>query len=57
MAKKGDWVLTHSIVLTPEQRAAQVPEDTHRVPLEMWIKGRLTEDAEIGDTVEIVTRT
>ena len=57
MAKKGDWVLTNSIVLTPEQRAAQVPEDTHRVPLEMWIKGRLTEDAEIGDTVEIVTRT
>jgi hypothetical protein len=57
MAKKGDWVLTHNIVLTPDQRAAQVPEDTHKVPLEMWIKGRLTADAEIGDTVTITTRT
>lgn len=57
MAKKGDWVLTHSVVLTPEQRAAQVPEDTHRVPLEMWVKGRLVADAEIGEEVEIITRT
>ncbi len=57
MAKKGDWVLTHSIVLTPEQRAAQVPEDTHQVPLEMWIKGRLAADAELGENVTVVTRT
>ena len=27
MAKKGDWVLTHNIILTPQQRAPQVPED------------------------------
>ena len=32
MAKKGDWVLTHNIILTPQQRAPQVPEDTHGVP-------------------------
>ncbi len=57
MAKKGDWVLTHKIVLTPEQRAPQVPEDTHKVPLEMWVKGYLTADAEIGDEVEVITRT
>ena len=37
MAKKGDWVLTHNIILTPQQRAPQVPEDTHGVPLEMWV--------------------
>ena len=37
MAKKGDWVLTHTIVLTPAERAPQVPEDTHKVPLEMWV--------------------
>ena len=48
MAKKGDWVLTHNIILTPQQRAPQVPEDTHGVPLEMWVKGHLTADAEIG---------
>ncbi len=57
MAKKGDWVLTHTIVLTPDQRAPQVPEDTHKVPLEMWVKGRLVQDAEIGDTVTVITRT
>ena len=57
MAKKGDWVLTHRIVLTPEQRAPQVPEDTHHVPLEMWVKGHLMADAEIGDRVQVTTRT
>ncbi len=57
MAKKGDWVLTHTIVLTPDQRAPQVPEDTHRVPLEMWVKGRLTANAEIGEQVTVITRT
>ena len=57
MAKKGDWVLTHRIVLTPEQRASQVPEDTHHVPLEMWVKGHLMADAEMGETVKVTTRT
>ena len=27
------------------------------MPLEMWVKGHLTADAEIGDEVEIITRT
>jgi len=57
MAKKGDWVLTHRVVLAPGYRAAQVPEDTDAVPLEMWVKGRLLEDAAIGDDVTVVTRT
>lgn len=57
MAKKGDFVLTHTIVLTPEQRAPQVPEDTHKVPLEQWVKGYLQDDAEIGDEVTVKTRT
>lgn len=57
MANKGDWVLVHTVVLTPEQRASQVPEDTRRKPLEMWTKGYLQADAEIGDEAEVVTRT
>lgn len=57
MVKKGSWVLTHTVVLTAQQRAAQVPDDTHSVPLEQWVKGYLTADAEIGDEVEVVTRT
>lgn len=55
-AKKGDWVRIHNIVLTPEERAPQVPEDTKKVPLEMWTKGFLIdEEAKMGDTVTIET--
>lgn len=57
MAKKNDWVRIHRIVLTPEQRAGQVPDDTKKVPLEMWVKGHLQEDAEIGEEVTVLTRT
>lgn len=58
MAKKGDWVLIHKIVLSPEERAPQVPEDTKKVPLELWVKGHLNQDsAEIGDEVTVTTRT
>jgi len=55
-AKKGDWVRIHNVVLTPEERAPQIPEDTKKVPLEMWDKGFLLEDhASIGDEVAIET--
>lgn len=57
MPKKNDWVLVHTIVLTKEERAPQVPVDTKAVPLEMWIKGYLQQDAEIGDRVQIKTVT
>lgn len=57
MAKKGDWVLVHRILLTAEERAPQVPDDTKKVPLEMWLKGYLNEDANIGDEVKITTIT
>lgn len=56
-AKKGDWVNIHNIVLTPEERAPQVPEDTKKVPLEMWVKGYAQSDCEIGDEVEVITIT
>ena len=57
MANKGDWVRIHSVILTPDERAAAVPEDTKRVPLELWTKGYLQSGAQIGETVAIVTRT
>ncbi|MHC1787662.1 MAG: 2-amino-4-oxopentanoate thiolase subunit OrtA [Christensenellales bacterium] len=56
MAKEGDWVRIHQIVLAPGERAPQVPEDTARVPLELWVKGWLQRDAEPGDEAEIATR-
>ncbi|SHJ87128.1 2-amino-4-oxopentanoate thiolase subunit OrtA [Tepidibacter formicigenes] len=56
-AKKGDWVLIHNIVLKPEERAPQVPDDTKEVPLEMWVKGFINHDASVDDEVEITTMT
>ncbi len=57
MAKKGDWVRIHSIILTPEQRSSAVPDDTKSVPLEQWTKGYLHEDAALGSEAVVTTRT
>jgi len=57
MIKKGEWVLIHRNVLEPSQRAPQVPDDTKKVPLELWVKGYLQSDANIGDEVTVLTRT
>ncbi len=54
---KGAWVRIHDIVLTPQERATNLPDDTKKVPLEMWVKGFLMEDATIGEKVEIETIT
>lgn len=56
MAKKGDWVRIYSVVLSPEERQGSLPEDTKKVPFEMWDKGFLINDsAQIGDIVEVET--
>lgn len=57
MIKKGEWVLIERDILSPEKRAPQVPDDTKKVPLKMWIKGYLQEDAKIGEDVVVLTRT
>ena len=55
-AKKGDWVRIYNVVLNPGERAETVPDDTKKVPLEMWDKGFLLDgEAKIGDTVEVET--
>ena len=56
-AKRGDWVIIHNVVLNPSQRAPQVPEDTKKVPLEMWVKGFIQSDANINDLVKVETIT
>lgn len=55
MVKKGEWVRIHSIVLKAEERTAKIPEDTQKCDLQMWTKGFLQEDAEIGDVVTVKT--
>lgn len=55
--KKGDWVKIHRIILTSEQRAPQVPDDTKKVPLEMWVKGFAQSEGMIGDVISVRTIT
>ena len=56
MAKKGDWVRIHNIVLKAEQRTGKLPEDTKSSDLQMWTKGFLQEEsAEVGDEVTVET--
>jgi hypothetical protein len=55
MAKKGDWVRIHRVVLKANERTAKLPPDTQKCDLEMWTKGFLLQDAEIGDEVEVET--
>lgn len=54
-AEQGAWVEVQRIVLSPEQRAPQIPEDTRRLPLEMRVKGFLIKSAVLGEEVEIRT--
>lgn len=55
-AVKGTWVEIETVVLGPEQRAPQIPEDTKNTNLMMWNRGVLQENqAEIGDTVTVQT--
>lgn len=55
-AKKGDWVRIKKIVLHAEERSDNLPEDTKKVPLEMWDKGfLLDESASLGDWVRVET--
>lgn len=58
MAKKGEWVRIHKVVLAAAERTAKIPDDTKKVDFEMWVKGTLqNETAEIGDEVTIITAT
>lgn len=56
-ARKGDWVQISNVVLPAGSRAPQVPEDTQKCDLMMWVKGFIQSDAQEGDTVEIITPT
>ena len=35
MAKAGDWVRIHRVILSAAERTANLPEDTKQVPFEM----------------------
>ncbi|EFC90886.1 MULTISPECIES: 2-amino-4-oxopentanoate thiolase subunit OrtA [Dethiosulfovibrio] len=56
-ARKGDWVQVRQTVLTPEGRAPQVPDDTKKTPLLLWVKGFAQSDGKIGDDITVETMT
>lgn len=51
----GTWVEIEKVVLTPEQRAPTLPEDTKRVPYVLRVSGFLIDPAEIGGPARIRT--
>ena len=53
----GTWVELHRIVLTSEERAPHLSEDTRQLPLEMRVKGFLINAAAIGEEAQITTVT
>lgn len=52
---KDTWVEIYQVVLTAGERAPQVPDDTHKVPLEMRVRGWLVEPASLNEAAEIKT--
>lgn len=55
MIKKGTWVEIEEVVLTSEDRAQNIPEETRKTPLKCWIRGNCLNDCEVGDEVEVET--
>jgi len=55
MVDKGTWVMVERVVLKAAQRADNLPEDTRKTDLRLWVKGYLTHQAEIGEEATVVT--
>lgn len=55
MIKKNTWVQIHKVILSPNERAVNLPDDSKLVPLEMWVKGFLQEPTILGEKGVIKT--
>jgi len=53
MIAKGTWVEIERVLLKPEERAPNLPEDTRSTPYVLRISGFLQEDAELGAEVTV----
>jgi len=51
----GTWVEIEQVVLTPEQRAPTLPDDTRQTPYVLRVSGFLVEAAEAGAPARIRT--
>lgn len=54
---KGKFVRIRKTLLQASERAENLPEDTKKVPLKMWVKGWLLEEGELFDYAHIKTVT
>ncbi len=52
---KGDWVEISRVVLEPNERAQNLPEDTARIPYSMKIRGTALQDGKTGEEMKIKT--
>lgn len=57
LVKKNTFVRLRKYVLLPGERSDNIPKETSKVPLKMWIKGRLKEEAELFEETEVITVT
>ncbi|WP_042357679.1 2-amino-4-oxopentanoate thiolase subunit OrtA [Bacillus rubiinfantis] len=57
IVKEGSYVQIHKVELAPEDRTGKLPDDTRKVPLELWTKGFLQDDAKMNEEVTIKTIT
>lgn len=55
IVKAGSWVQIEQIILTPEERAPQIPAETKEKPFLLLAKGFLRQTAKLGETVSIET--
>lgn len=53
--QKGTWVEIEKVILTPEERAPSLPEDTRETPYVLRVSGFLLEDADLGEEVTVKT--
>jgi 2-amino-4-ketopentanoate thiolase alpha subunit len=51
----GTWVEIEQVVLTPEERAPSLPDDTRQTPYLLRVSGFLIEAAELGQPARIRT--
>jgi 2-amino-4-ketopentanoate thiolase alpha subunit len=54
---KGKYVRLRKHVLLPDDRAANIPDDTKKVPLKMWVKGNLIHESELFEEAQVKTTT
>jgi hypothetical protein len=50
---KGTWVEIERVLLKPEERAPNLPEETRKCPYILKLSGFLQEDAELGAQVTV----